>query len=331
MALREPEGAQILNLFTKSAYSVAGISLFSVMTASAASSDPGADPALGPDAVKAHDESGEPAHESATEPATSAEQENQERIAVCMARHEGAQVARLRGAFLEAKKELTACVEEDCPEALRNDCLEWRAQVDAILPTVIVVAEGDAGDLSEARVIVDGVVHRESLDGRPIALDPGTHVISLVLLGGESRQQRVVLSEGENGRRIHFDFKSSEIRTTPERAPLTRTIRPVPPAVYVLGATAFVGLGVGVGFGSDAWSKSRVARDLCAPLCDPEVSRAVSERAALADIGLGVFVASTIGAIVVYSYRPERIVPVERVAFGMDPHRGGTISVEGTF
>jgi hypothetical protein len=322
-----------LNPFTKSAYSVAGIGLFSAVAASA---QPGAanpeQSAVVPPAVQPEAPREQKADDSATASTPKdAEQEKAQKVADCMVHHEGAQEARLRGAFLEAQAELRACAEEDCPEALRTDCLEWRAQVEAVLPTVIVVAEGDAGDLSEARVVVDGEVLRESLDGRPIALDPGTHVVSVTLPDGQSKEQRVVLSEGERGRRLQFDFKAPPVMTAPLGAPPTRTIRPVPPGVYILGATAFIGLGVGVGFGSDAWSKSRTARDLCAPLCDPDVSRAVSERAAVADVALGVFVASTVGAIVLYSYRPERIIPVERVALGMDPHRGGTISVEGTF
>lgn len=334
-----------MNFFTKSAYSVVGVGLFWGLSASAQPS-PGAEP---PEALIADPssstESGKEAQSdrNATPPseptlrAAGSEVDDTSRpkievVEACMAHHESAQLARLGGGFVKALGELSACARPECPDALRKDCLEWRLEVGAILPTVIVVAEGDSGDLAEAQVVVDGVVLRESLDGRPIPVDPGTHVVSVTLPDGKSKVQRVVLSEGEQGRRLEFDFRSAPVVMAPMGAPPTRTIRPVPPGVYILGATAFIGLGVGVGFGSDAWSKSRTARDLCAPLCDPEVSRAVRERAAIADVALGVFVASTIGALVVYSYRPERVVPVEQVAISWEPNwGGGTLAMEGAF
>lgn len=255
-----------------------------------------------------------------------------ERIASCMASHEKAQVARLSGGFLESIRELKACASPKCPEVLRSDCLQWRHELDSLIPSVVIGAEADSGDMVEARVLVDGVVVRESLDGRPIALDPGTHRLQVVLPDGRSQEQRIVLAEGERGRRVLFSFRSKEEVRAPARAQQTKVTRPIPPGVYVLGGTAFVALGVGVGFGSDAWSKARTARDLCAPLCDDDVSRAVTQRAMIADVALGIFVASAVGAVLVYSYRPRRVVPLSEVHVGWVPNQGGgELQLEGAF
>jgi hypothetical protein len=62
------------------------------------------------------------------------------------------------------------------------------------------------------------------------------------------------------------------------------------------------------------------------------VSRAVSQRAAVADVALGIAVASAIGAVVVYSYRPERVVPLGEVSVEWVPNKaGGTMNVEAVF
>lgn len=324
-----------MNCFTKSAYSVAGSSLFVVVAAYAAPSPDTS--SLSAERAPSSDLAGAAADDServdgATPPSEPFIEGKGERILACMSNHENAQLARLNGEFVEAIRELKACSSPECPGALRADCFTWRQELNALIPTVIVVAEGDLGDMAEARVFADGIAVRESLDGRPIALDPGPHVLTVARPDGLSKEQRVVLSEGERGRRIVFDFRSKPRDFVPATEPPTSTIRPIPPGVYILGATAFVGLGVGVGFGSDAWSKSRTARDLCAPLCDADVSRAVSQRARVADVALGIAVAATIGAIVVYSYRPERVVPAEQISLKWIPSgRGGEFSLEGAF
>lgn len=353
-----------MNLFTKSAWRAAGLAMISVGTAAAESASvTGPSPqtvatepleatqkaaeesADAPPASRKADASGsssplilssdeEPA-ETETPPDgldSRSVSDRRERIASCMTHHEQAQVARLSGRFLDSAHALKECASLTCPEALRIDCIEWRQELDELIPTVLIVAEGDSGDLEEARVLVDDQVVREQLDGRPIALDPGTHLLRVLLPDGRSQKRRIVLSEGDRGRRLRFSFGENSPTISPPGPPKTRVMRPVPPGVSILGATAFIGMGVAVGFGSDAWSKARTARDLCAPLCDDDVSKAVSQRAAIADVALGVAVASTIGAIVVYSYRPERVVPLGEVTVGWEQApRGGGLKVAGAF
>lgn len=255
-----------------------------------------------------------------------------DRIVACLSSHENAQLARMGARFLASVRELNACSSPLCPEAVRTDCLLWSQELKLLIPTVIVIAEDDSGDMAEARVLVDGKVIRESLDGRPIALDPGTHLIAVELPDGQTRGERIVLAEGERERRIIFNLKSVPRGVASVGSHPTRTIRPVPQAVYVLGATAIVGLGLGVGFGSDALSKSRTALDTCAPLCAASVSRAVSQRAIVADISLAIALASTIGAVATYVYRPERVVVLDQISASWIPSdRGGAFSLQGLF
>lgn len=340
-------GALLLKFFTNSACSILAVTAFSVEFAAAdvpvgsslgaeeSRSTENEDSAEGRSSERGSDVSRAESLSDlsvVTDGVSGEEVESEKTLNRCISHHEKAQLARLSGGFLEALRELSACAASECPQALRNDCLNWRGELAALTPTIIVVAEDDEGDIENARVFVDGSVVRERLDGRPFHLNPGTHVIRVELPNGERKERRVVVAEGEKSRRVSFTFRTPPAEVAPAGAPPTKTIRPIPPGVFLLGGSAFVGLGVAIGFGSDAYSKARRARDLCAPLCDADVSRAVTERAAIADVALGIAVASTIGAVVVYSYRPERVVPVDGVSvdFVPDP-RGGSFTVKGAF
>lgn len=265
-------------------------------------------------------------------------------VAACLRVHEEAQVARLDGRLLEAERHLARCGTALCPAALRRDCLRWQEESKSIVPSVIIVAIANDGDVEVADIFMDGVLVREHLDGRAIRADPGTRVMRVVLPDGRALERRVVLSEGQAARRFAFDFRtpppeSSQPVPEPEPVPEppVQYARPIPTATYVLGGIAIASASVSAVFGLDAYIKSRTARRECAPLCSEEDSRAVSERAAVADVAFGLAAASAISASVLYFFRPAVVVEPS------DPHsvrldlfvgatpRGGSLEVWGRF
>jgi hypothetical protein len=255
-------------------------------------------------------------------------------LSICVASHENAQLARLSGGFLEALFELESCSDSSCPEALREDCAEWRKELKLLIPTVVVAVRAPTGDIDDAQVEIDGKPVRERLDGRKFSLNPGKHVIR-VETRGSVQERTLVLVEGEGTRLVVFEFEET---ASLDRGPQTAstvpptTARPVPPLSYALGGTALVSLGLAIGFGVSALTASQQARERCAPVCDPSVSRAVNERSTVADVALGVSVLSFAGAALVYAYRPEVKVLKEpkklEVRGGRD---GGQLLIGGVF
>jgi hypothetical protein len=260
------------------------------------------------------DEDGGAQQESEPDPKESSPKESSQdgedtRLAECIGDHERAQLARLSGGLLKARKHMVACAQSECPEALRNDCAKWRHELDALTPRVVVTAQDDEGDIEAATLSMDGAVLKKSLDGRPIFLDPGTHVLAIETASGHSAEKKIVVSEGEQDRKLSFDFRTPPT-TIPEAAPAPKmlTVRPVPPLAYVLVGVSAMGAGLAAGMGAAALSMSNEAEETCAPLCDAQVHRAVKERAIVADVSLSVSLASAAGALLVYLYRPSQLV-----------------------
>src|SRR5262245_60901937 len=89
----------------------------------------------------------------------------------CFASHEQAQLLRGKGKLRSARAELLVCVRDVCPAPMRNECARWIAEVDAAQPTVVFQArEADGRDLAEVRVLIDGELLVDRLDGRPMAV-----------------------------------------------------------------------------------------------------------------------------------------------------------------
>src|SRR5579872_4668504 len=91
----------------------------------------------------------------------------------CIAASEQELTLRQQGKLHDALKQLAACADASCPDEVKAECTRRVAEVDAAMPTLVVVAQDGAGnDLSDVRVSVDGAPLLASLDGRPVSLDP---------------------------------------------------------------------------------------------------------------------------------------------------------------
>src|SRR6187402_3583264 len=75
--------------------------------------------------------------------------------AECFARHEEAQVARRQGHLLEARAWLRQCSSATCIGIVRADCIEWLAEVERAIPSVVITARARGADLVDVKVIID--------------------------------------------------------------------------------------------------------------------------------------------------------------------------------
>ena len=268
--------------------------------------------------------------------------------AACTAAYTGGQRLRKKGLYRQAREQLEACARPVCPAVLRNDCTQWRGEVDAAMPSVVVAARMPSGeDAIAVRVIVDGAVLTERIGGLAIDVDPGQHVFRFETAGAQPVEKQLVIREGEKARRIDVAFAATgtapAAATPPATAPTTATTpneahdvaqpspgpespsgRTIPTATYVLGGVAVVAFGVGatlevVGLGQ------RGSLDACKPTCAESAVSSTRNTVLAGDIGIGVGVLAAAGALYFFVTRPA-VQPV------VTPTAGGAVfGVSGAY
>lgn len=220
---------------------------------------------------------------------------------VCIQSAEQGQTARNAGALLHARELFARCSARDCPTVLRRDCSSWLEETNPQIPSIVLGAHDEQGhDVVDARASVDGVVVREHLDGNPIELDPGSHVVHFERAGVPPVDVQVVLRAGEKNRPV---LASLAPASTPLAAPPQPTPAPAPPAApsapaterghvpagaWVLGALGVAAMGVFGYFGVRGMSDANGLRSSCAPGCQDGQVQNVRTELIAADVGLGV-------------------------------------------
>jgi hypothetical protein len=193
----------------------------------------------------------------------------------CVSASEKAQQLRNGGKLGEAREQLAVCGRGECPKLIQQDCTQWMSEVLAILPSVVPGAKDRKGrDLIDVRVLVDGKVATEKLDGKAIVVDPGVHVFRFEARGGAAAvEEQVVARQGEKNRILTITIATGD--DTPAPAPVPAP--PVPPpaaepsstplAAVVVGGLGLVTLGVAGYLGLSGNAEARELRDTCAPNC----------------------------------------------------------------
>lgn len=179
----------------------------------------------------------------AQEPAPSA-RPSKER---CAEAYENAQRLRKDYKLREAHEQLVVCAADTCPGFMKQDCAKWLGEVEASMPTVVVLARDASGNaIEDVRVAMDGRPLTDHLDGRAIPVDPGPHDMSYQV-GDQTMQERVVVAEGAKNQQIVADFgKATPAQREaplppPSTVPLPAAPHRVPTATWVLGGLALAG------------------------------------------------------------------------------------------
>jgi hypothetical protein len=288
--------------------------------------------AFGTATLRGHAQTAQAEPESNASPLT-------ESLQLCVQEHERGRVFKTELKLFESRDALTRCAAQDCPLAVRADCQNWLSEVEALIPTVLVVFEGDTAHARErARVLVDGRLLEQGAD-RPIELAPGRHRLRFELAPHTPVEQEVELAPGDKNRVVRARFSTpapsaprAETPALPAMRPIVRQSRPVPTVTYVLGATALVSAtAAGVLLGSVLIDQER-ANDDCAPFCSQRVADSLDQRLLYADLtGLTALV---FGGLATYSYltRPTetQVVGQQRVSLAVDGE-GGILTFRGAF
>lgn len=212
----------------------------------------------------------------------------------CMTQADRGQQLRDQSHLIEARAQFIACAREPCASVIAKQCATWLQGVDAQLPTVAFRARGaDGKDIVAVRVLVDGKQVARSLDGHPIAIDPGVHTFTYQHDGDADVQEIVLVRAGEKNRPIDIQLAGTKPSAPPPVTPEPQASKPfrVPlgAALSLAGAgAAVVVMGVFVGVASDDVSRMRRT---CAPRCSPSDVDDVRVKIA------GANVAATVGIV----------------------------------
>lgn len=262
--------------------------------------------------------------------------------AACADAYKGAQVQRKSGALKRARESLLVCVSDRCPSVIQPDCTRWLTEVEAALPSLAFAAKGaDGRDLTAVKVTVDGQVLAESLDGKSIPIDPGSHALHFETQGETPIDQTIVVREGEKARVVSVSWAKLAAAETPSSA----TAPPPPPARAPVAAWVLGGVGVAslATFGVLALHGSSRRSDLknsCYGHCSDSDVSSVKTEFAIADAALGVgIVTGAISTVLFLTSRgsTERASPAATakprvLALDVAPSKGGaSVGVGGQF
>jgi hypothetical protein len=136
-----------------------------------------------------------------TNPLDSAHAQNT--VKTCTSFAEDGQRLRAAGKVIEARDKFMACSVVECPQVVRTDCAQWASDVLASTPTIVVDAkDANGNDVADAKVFVDDRRVADRIDGRPIAVDPGSRKIYVERSDGTSATQTIVAKENAKGRQL---------------------------------------------------------------------------------------------------------------------------------
>ncbi len=210
-------------------------------------------------------------------------------VTQCIAASDKGLDLRKQGKLIEARGVLAACAATTCGPDISGVCQKRIAEISATLPSIVFSPKDLAGnDVAGVKVAVDGAAESEVLDGRPIALDPGSHTFKFEFAGHPPVERSFVLLEGAKGRQERIDLvapvpppvATSAGAQREEDAPSASSQRT---ASLVVGGVGVLGVAAGTVFGLLAiskWSDSK--KDCGSPTTCSNRPQAVSEHDAAA-------------------------------------------------
>lgn len=272
--------------------------------------------------------------------------------AACIAASEAEATLQKQVKFHEALKQLALCADPSCPVDVKTECSERIVAINAAMPTLVLAAADESGnDLVAVTVTLDGAPLATTLDGRALAIDPGSHELRFEAAGKPPLDRSIVLRQGEKDRHLSVvlgvpkaaePLASPAVRGEPSGSAWSsnRTL------ALVSGGVGLVGLGVGAAFGLTAMSDWSTAKGDCNATSCSTASRVRGESArdsavTAGDVSTAAFIvgaAGLAGGVVLWLTAPrgdEQKPPAAatsrlRLEPMMGP-RGGGMTMTGSF
>jgi hypothetical protein len=178
----------------------------------------------------------------------------------CVDANGRAQHLRTEGKLAQAREDLRLCSDPKCPPIVRSDCTKRLDDLESAQPTIAFGAKDASGnDIVAVRVTVDGKPLLSRLDGTAVPVDPGEHTFVFEAEGQPAVTRRLVVTEGEKGRResVVVGSPPSPPPPTPPPAPRPSTppspllespprpVSPPPASAAGMGTQKVVGLAIG--------------------------------------------------------------------------------------
>jgi len=194
--------------------------------------------------------------------------------AACINAVEQGLTLRQKGQLREALKVLTTCSEPACPAELRTECTQRIDAIGLAMPTLVLAAKDGAGnDLFDVKVTMDGALLVDSLDGRPVSVDPGEHDFRFETPGQPPVERKLVLREGEKNRSEVVvlgppappaaSVVAPQLQPAPQPAPTASSWSPQKTLAVVSGAVGLAGLGLGIAWSAYAVSAQNQEKSNC--------------------------------------------------------------------
>jgi hypothetical protein len=261
---------------------------------------------------------------------------------VCSDAYTQGQTLRNEHKLIKSREQLRVCTRAECTWRA-TECAKWLTEVETALPSIVFeVKNGKGDDVSDVKVSIDGAPLVDRLDGSALVVDPGEHTFRFEATGESAVEKKVVVREGEKGRRIPIMIGSSQRAEPKGDAP--RGVPESPASAgstqrtigLVVGGVGVVGLGFGTVFGLIAGSKWSDAQNKCTPSACGSGSPAQDDKSAAqnaATISTILFVAGgaalATGAVIFFT-APRSATEKDSVGVSVAPSLGGVV-VRGWF
>jgi hypothetical protein len=224
--------------------------------------------------------------------------------ATCITAYEQTQTLRKDEKLIAAKAQAAICSRDSCPALLSKDCAKWLAELENVIPTVILDPRAPTGALrADARVKVDGARFAGKIDGKPFPLDPGNHLFVFEADGAAPVESRLIVKEGDKNLKVTVTVTVAPAGVSSSGDGAKPSDRPIPIGVWIFGGATVVALGTSAFFAIDGLGK-KSDLDKCKPRCAASDVDAMSSSFTLADVALGAGVMAGAAAVYLFLTRP---------------------------
>jgi hypothetical protein len=223
----------------------------------------------------------------------------------CFAAADEAQTLRDEGHYGAARERLAICSATTCPAIIQRDCSQWIEELVQLWPTILVSARDLEGrDLADVKLSVDGTSVAERLDGTPLQVDPGEHVLLCETPGAPAVEQTIVVRAAEKNRIVDVRFAkgASVVAASPEPRAEPHEAPPSHHAAgwlkWVFGGAALTAFGTAAYFGLTGLSRYDSMKSSCATrgVCSPSDVSFTQTHFLVSDVSVGLGLASAAAA-----------------------------------